>query len=140
MGRTDPGTGEMNPITEENRIKMTEKKKMDWKSLALLQGIVIIYTLSGVAGKLASGHGLLSTGFILWYGAEILVLGIYAILWQQIIKKFDLSVAYANRSIALLWSMLWAVILFGEKVTVQNMIGVAVVIAGTMIVNGESRE
>ena len=119
---------------------MTEKKKMDWKSLALLQGIVIIYTLSGVAGQLASGHGFLSTGFILWYGAEILVLGIYAILWQQIIKRFDLSVAYANRSIALLWSMLWAVILFGEKVTVQNMIGVAVVIAGTMIVNGESRE
>ena len=69
---------------------MTEKKKMDWKSLALLQGIVIIYTLSGVAGKLASGHGFLSTGFILWYGAEILVLGIYAILWQQIIKRFDL--------------------------------------------------
>lgn len=119
---------------------MTEKKKMDWKSLALLQGIVIIYTLSGVAGKLASGHGFLSTGFILWYGAEILVLGIYAILWQQIIKKFDLSVAYANRSVALLWSMLWAVILFGEKITVQNMVGVAVVIAGTMIVNGESRE
>lgn len=116
------------------------KKRIDWKNLLLLQGIVIIYTLSGVAGKYASGYRFLSLGFILIYGAEILILGIYAILWQQIIKRFDLSVAYANRSIALLWSMLWAVILFGEKVTVQNLIGVAIVIAGTMIVNGESNE
>ncbi len=116
------------------------KKQIDWKSLLFLQGIVIIYTLSGVAGKYASGHPFLSLGFILIYGAEILILGIYAILWQQIIKRFDLSVAYANRSIALLWSMLWAVILFGEKVTIQNLIGAAVVIAGTMIVNGESNE
>ena len=123
---------------EEN--KPTIKKRIDWKNLLLLQGIVIIYTLSGVAGKYASGYKFLSLGFILIYGAEILILGIYAILWQQIIKRFDLSVAYANRSIALLWSMLWAVILFGEKVTVQNLIGVVVVIAGTMIVNGESNE
>lgn len=116
------------------------KKRIDWKNLLFLQGIVIIYTLSGVAGKYASGYGFLSLGFFLIYGLEILILGIYAILWQQIIKRFDLSVAYANRSIALLWSMLWAVILFGEKVTAQNLIGVAVVIAGTMIVNGENNE
>lgn len=121
-------------------IKPRRKKRIDWKNLLLLQGIVIIYTLSGVAGKFAAGYGFLSLGFILCYGAEILILGIYAVLWQQIIKKFDLSIAYANRAIALLWSMLWAVILFKEKVTVQNLIGVAIVIAGTMIVNGESHE
>ena len=121
-------------------IRPGGKKRIDWKNLLLLQGIVIIYTLSGVAGKLAAGYGFLSLGFILCYGVEILILGIYAVLWQQIIKKFDLSIAYANRSIALLWSMLWAVILFKEKVTVQNLIGVAIVIAGTIIVNGESHE
>lgn len=108
-----------------------------WKSWLLLQVVVIIYTLAGVAGKYASTHAFLSLPFILCYGAEIIALGIYAILWQQIIKRFDLSVAYANRSIALLWSMLWAAILFQEKITVQNLIGVAIVIAGTMIVNGE---
>ena len=32
---------------------------------------------------------------------ELFVLGIYAILWQQIIKKFDLTVAYANRGVAI---------------------------------------
>ena len=70
---------------------------------------------------------------MLWL--EIVILGVYALLWQQIIKRFDLSVAYANRSIALLWSMLWAVVFFHETVTIQNAIGAAVVIAGTIVVN-----
>lgn len=116
------------------------KKKLGIKDILLLQAIVVIYTLSGVAGKFASGYGFMSLGFILCYGVEILILGVYALLWQQIIKRFDLSIAYANRSIALLWSMIWAVLLFHERVTVKNLIGVAIVIAGTMIVNGEANE
>ena len=137
MGTNDSGT-EKGRLTSAGKAEA--KKRFEWKNLLFLQGIIIIYTLSGVAGKYASGYKFLSFGFILIYGVEILILGVYAILWQQIIKRFDLSVAYANRSLALLWSMLWAVILFGEKVTVQNLIGAAVVIAGTMIVNGESNE
>ncbi len=34
-------------------------------------------------------------GFVLCYGVEILILGVYAICWQQIIKKVDISVAYS---------------------------------------------
>ncbi len=117
-----------------------QRKKIDWKNLILLQGIVIIYTLAGVAGKFASGYSFLSFGFIVCYGIEILILGVYAILWQQMIKRFDLSVAYANRSIALLWSMLWAAILFHERVTPKNLLGAAIVIAGTMLVNGGGNE
>jgi len=45
---------------------------------------------------------------------------LYAIFWQQIIKRVDLSVAYANRSIAILWSMIWAALIFGEHISVQN--------------------
>ncbi len=106
-------------------------------TLVLLQVIVIIYTLSGVAAKYASHYEFMSLKFIMCYGIEILILGVYAILWQQIIKKIDLSIAYTNRSIALLWSMIWAVLLFNEHVTVQNILGVILVIAGTMIVNKE---
>ncbi len=117
-----------------------EKKRIAWKDLLLLQGIVVIFTLSGVAAKYASAYAFLSAGFLLAYGAEILILAVYAVLWQQMIKRLDLSVAYANRAAALLWSMLWAVILFGEKVTPANLAGVALVIAGIVIVNGEKHE
>lgn len=75
--------------------------------------------------------------FILLYGGEILVLGVYAILWQQIIKRVDLSVAYANRSIALIWSMLWAVLIFHDTLKIHQIIGVAIVIAGTILVNSD---
>ncbi|MCI8326591.1 MAG: EamA family transporter [Lachnospiraceae bacterium] len=114
---------------------MSEKKKSGILWIAMLQLIVGVYTLSGVVAKFASHYEFLSLGFILCYGLEIFILGIYAILWQQMIKRVDLSVAYANRSIALLWSMLWAVLFFQEKVSLKNIVGVIVVILGTMIVN-----
>lgn len=113
--------------------------KILWKQIAALQAAVMIYTLSGVAAKHAALYESLSWPFLLCYGIEILILGIYAIIWQQLIKKIDLSVAYANRSIAILWSMIWAVIFFGEVITIRNMIGVMIVLAGTMVINSDDK-
>ena len=75
----------------------------------------------------------------MFYGIEIFILGVYAILWQQIIKKFDLMIAYANRAMALLWSIVWAIIFFKESITINNIIGVVIVIIGTMIVNSDDK-
>ena len=127
----------MKHIHTKEQGKASKHTKVTIKSILLLQLVVMIYTLSTVAAKFASGYGFLTPGFIGFYGLEIVILGGYALLWQQIIKRFDLSVAYANRSIALLWSMLWAVLFFQELVTIQNAVGVAVVIAGTMVVNSD---
>ena len=114
------------------------KKKIGLKDIILLQLVVMIYTVSTIIGKFAAGAADDSLiKFVLLYGAEIGVLGIYAILWQQMIKRFDLSVAYANRAGALLWSLIWAVLIFGESLTVQKILGVLLVVAGTMIINGE---
>ena len=102
-----------------------------------VQAIVAIYSFSTVIAKFASQQTFLSMRFLLLYGAEIMCLGIYAILWQQVIKHFEISVAYANRAIGLLWTLLFATLFFREQITVQNVIGVIIVIAGTMIVNSE---
>lgn len=123
----------MKTLTDKNTIK----KKVSVKQLFLLQAVVLIYTTSGIFAKLASGESFLSLGFILFYGAEICVLGIYALLWQQIIKHVDLSVAYANRATAIIWSMLWAFLFFHEEITLKNIIGVFIVVIGTMIVNSD---
>lgn len=85
-------------------------KKISPKLILALQLVVMLYTLSSVAAKMASGQAFLSLPFIVYYGVEILILGFYAIAWQQIIKRCDLSVAYANRSMAILWSLVWTVI------------------------------
>ena len=60
--------------------------------------------------------------------------GIYAIAWQQVIKKFSLSTAYANKSVYLLWSQIWAVAIFHEQLSVQNIIGILIVLFGVWTV------
>lgn len=118
-----------------DKEQQNSKKKIRARDILFLQAIIAVYTLSGVAAKFASGHSFLSPGFILFYGVEIAILGIYALLWQQIIKRFDLSVAYANRSMTLLWSLVWAVVFFHEGIQIQNVIGVVIAVAGALIVN-----
>ncbi len=111
------------------------KKRLPIKALLLLQVVIVIYTFAGVMSKLASEYEFMSLGFILFYGAEIFILGVYAILWQQIIKRLDLSLAYSNRSIAIIWSMIWAYLFFKEQISVQNIIGVVIIVIGTVIIN-----
>ncbi len=113
----------------------SERKKLSWPLLLALQGAVCLYTVSDVAAKLASRYAFLSAGFVLCYGAEIAILGVYAVIWQQIIKRVDISVAYANRSLAIFWSMLWAVSLFRETITLWNAAGVLLIFLGTYLVN-----
>ena len=113
------------------------KKKFRIVDILLLQAVVMIYSINTVVAKLVSGQPFLSMKFILLYGLEFAVLGVYAICWQQMIKKFELSTAYANKAMTLLWSLLWSVLLFGAKITPAQIIGVVLVILGTVIINSE---
>lgn len=89
--------------------------------------------------KFASGYEFLSLPFIGFYGLEILFLGIYALLWQQMIKRFELSVAYVNRATTLLWAMVWAALIFKEVVTIKNVLGVVIILIGIVVVNQDEQ-
>ncbi len=115
------------------------KTKITIKNIIILQAVVVIYTISSVLAKLATGKEIFSLAFFLFYGMEVIILGVYAILWQQMIKKFDLSIAYANRAMALLWSAVWAVVLFRESLNGKQLTGIGFVVLGTVIVNGDTR-
>ena len=95
-------------------------KLSNLKNIALLQGVIIIYTISSVMSKQASAHGEQLFLFLFFFGLEFVLLGIYAVLWQQMIKRFELSVAYANRSMAVVWSMVWAVVFFHNTITIKK--------------------
>ena len=79
-------------------------------------------------------HGLFSAGMIGFSFLMLLNCFVYAIAWQKVIKKFDLNVAYANRTVYLIWSQIWAVFIFHESLTVTNMIGLLVVFIGVLVV------
>ena len=121
-------------MNKEKKLLDTNKKNLI-RNILILQVIIAVYTLSSVVAKFASGKEFFSIEFFIFYGIEIVILGVYAILWQQIIKKFQISIAYANRAMSLLWAILWAVVFFHEEVTIKNIIGVIIVIIGTIIVN-----
>ena len=110
------------------------------KNILILQAVVVVYTLSSVVAKFATGKELFSFSFFLFYGLEIVILGIYAILWQQMIKRFDLSVAYANRAMAIVWSAVWAIVLFKDVLALKQVIGIGFVVLGTIIVNSEQKQ
>ena len=110
-------------------------KGVTLKNIILLQAIIIIYTVSSVMAKFASANKETPIKFFLFLGLEFAILAVYAVLWQQMIKRFDLSIAYANRAMALLWSAVWAVVLFHENLNGKQIAGILLVILGTVIVN-----
>lgn len=111
------------------------------KPYLLLHTLLIFYSLGGILSKTASGKPFLSLDFILLYGGMLLILGVYAICWQQLIKKIPLNVAYANKAVTLIWGMIWGAAVFKEQITLSNIIGAAVVLAGVilMVSGGEKK-
>jgi len=116
------------------------KKRINLKDIILLQAVFFIYSINSIVAKLASQQESFGFMFIVFYGLELAILGIYAVLWQQIIKKFELSVAYANKAVTLIWGMIWGSLLFEEQITGAKVAGILLVIAGIVILNGKKEE
>ena len=111
------------------------KKRIGLADILLLQSAVVVYSLSTVAANLASKYEFLSSRYILFFGLEFVILAAYALIWQQMIKRFQLSVAYANKALTLMWSMLWNYIIFSQGITPFKVVGVVLVVIGVMIMN-----
>lgn len=116
------------------------KKRINLKDIILLQAVFFIYSINSIVAKLASLQESFSFMFLMLYGLELVILGIYAVLWQQIIKKFELSVAYANKAVTLIWGMIWGSLLFEEQITGSKVTGILLVIVGIVILNGKKEE
>ena len=105
-----------------------------FKNYLFLHVLLFVYSLCGVFSKLASKNEFLSFEFILFYGLSIFILGVYAILWQQILKKFQLTTAFFNKAITIVWGMLWGFLIFHETVKPNMIIGAFVVLLGISLV------
>ena len=121
---------------------MNEKKsegRLRW--ILLLQAALLIYSTSGLFSKNASAQKFLSPGFILFYGGMIMVLGIYAVLWQQVIAHVPVTTAYANKAITVIWGVILGKVFFGENIKPLQGVACLVIIAGTvMFVRADQKE
>ena len=85
-------------------------------------------------------ENIFSIEFIFWFGLVFVIMFGYAIIWQQILKRMPLTVAYANRPVTLIWGIIWGALIFGEKVTWNMIAGAAIIFAGIYLVIGEDSE
>ena len=111
---------------------MGERRKRLGVLLAL-HLLLMLYSTSGILSKTAARYPFMSTGFILSYSGMIAVLGVYAIGWQQVIKRIPLTTAYANRAVTVIWGIIWGAILFHEGVSPLKVVGALVVLAGVVL-------
>lgn len=108
-------------------------KKSDKKTYFVLNLLLSIYSISSVCSKLAATEEFLSARFCLYYSIVILTLGIYALGWQQIIKKLPLTAAFANKAITVVWGIIWGMLIFHEKLSIGKAVGAAMVVGGVIL-------
>lgn len=110
------------------------------KTLLLLHVLLMFYSVSGILSKLAAGQELLSWQFLGLYAGIIAILGIYAIGWQQILKRMPLTSAFSNKAVTIVWGIIWGALFFSEPVTVLKVIGAILIIAGVVLYSYSDRE
>ena len=107
--------------------------KTDKRVFLALHLLLLFYSLSSVLSKLAAGQPFLSFKFCLYYVGMFLILVLYALGWQQILKRLPLTVAFANKAVTLVWSMVFGALLFHEQIRLNQVIGCTLAVLGVLL-------
>jgi len=113
---------------------MANKGIISYGNMVLLCVAVAIYSLSGLFSKFASDYEFMSFPYICSLCGVVLILGIYAILWQIILKKIPLSQAYPFRSLGIVFGLAIAYFVFHETITMYNLLGSVLVVVGLLLI------
>lgn len=95
--------------------------------------LLMMYSFSGIFSKLASGVPFFSLEFFGLYAIVIVILGAYAIGWQQILKRLPLTTAFSNKAVTIVWGIIWGCVFFAESITLGKVIGAVLIIVGVVL-------
>lgn len=95
---------------------------------------MVLFSFTSIFSKLASKEEFLSFKYIFFYGMIIFVLGLYAIVWQQILKKVELSVAMSFKPLVIIFNLLWAILFFHSECNIKIIIGFVLILVGIVII------
>ena len=99
----------------------------------LLHASLLINSLPGVASKLAGRYPVMSLPFLFFCGLSILLLGIFAVVWQQVLRHMTLTFALTNKPVTIIYSLIWGALIFHETVTPKMVVGSLIIIAGIIV-------
>ena len=102
--------------------------------------ILMFYAVGGIFSKRASAASFLSAEYIGNYTVLLGILVVYAFFWQKILKKLPLTVAMANKSVTIIWGIIYGHLVFHEKVTILNLVGAIIIIFGICLVVGSDED
>ena len=106
---------------------------MNKKEITILVGVNLVYACTSIFTKMASQQEAMSWPYLLWIAGAIAIMGVYALLWQQVIKRMSLSASYMFKGTSLVFILLISALLFDEAITLNNMIGSAIIIFGIVL-------
>lgn len=109
-------------------------------SMIFLHLTFFVYSLASVFSKKAGAEEVFTVKFLFFYGMVLFILMLYAVLWQQNLKHLPLVTAYANKAVTVIWGMVWGILLWHEKVTVNNIIGAVIIMFGVILIATEEKE
>lgn len=121
-------------------MKQQSNKKTKLNSFLFMHIAFLVYTLYPLLGKFATRYELLSFPFLALYCVVFGVLFVYAILWQQVLKKIPLTTAIANKSITIVWGMIFGLLIFREQVSLKMIIGASLILSGILILSTEKEK
>lgn len=100
------------------------------RTILVLLGLFLIYAFVSVFTKYTSLQAPLSFQYFLGLAGAFMVMGVYAILWQQVLKRISLTDAYMFKGSSLIFLLVLSAILFGESITLTNVIGSLLIVGG----------
>ncbi|WP_418668389.1 DMT family transporter [Allofournierella sp.] len=102
-------------------------------TLLALHLLLMVYSASGILSKNAAKSQAFSWPWLLLMGGVFLILAVYAVGWQQVIKRLPLTTAFANKAVTVVWGIVWGALFFKEAITPGKLLGAALIIAGVVL-------
>ncbi len=104
-----------------------------FKYLLILHILLLFYSFGNVCSKFAAEQPFFSLAFIAWYFGMLAIMAVYALGWQQILKRMPLTSAFSNRAITIVWGIVWGLVFFSEPVTSGKVVGAIIIIVGVVL-------
>ncbi len=116
-----------------------ETKKKTLRDYLFLHGVLLFYSLITALTKYSAGYETASVGFWLLFGAKLACLGIYALLWREVLKRFTLTGAFLHKTVTVIWGLVMGVLMFSEELTWQKAAGSLLIMGGLFLAAEEEK-
>lgn len=126
-----PAEDEPEKSTSQSPAIVSENWLIIVKKTAILQAVLMILVCVPVILKYAATNfPFKSWQYLSLFAICFGILGLYAIVWQKVLKSFTLIEAYSNKAISGFWFLILGYFLFGDTVSIWNFVGLLIITFG----------